>query len=227
MRRWILRITGFLLFAGLVAWALFPEGYVVRGPLLDRMLGRDPAVPTHEIVDLRLQAPPGYEVTLWAEDLGDARFMRFSPDGSLLLAQSRLGQVVHVLGDRDGDGFSDGQRVLVANLDRPHGIDFRDDPGIPILVEVFEAGLPDRLFTHDVAFETGDVALFSVTATDFDTPPVSFSKEFEGPVQSITFGDNLLCHDPDDELGERVTISIGDSAVATHLDHGDIIGVCP
>jgi glucose/arabinose dehydrogenase len=125
MKRWLLRITGFLLLAGLVVWALFPEEYVVRGPLLDRMLGRDPAVPTHEVVDLRLQAPPGYEVTLWAEGLGDARFMRFSPGGSLLLAQSRLGQIVHVLGDRDGDGFSDGHRVLVANLDRPHGIDFR------------------------------------------------------------------------------------------------------
>ncbi len=125
MRKWMGLLVGLVVVVAIV-WALLPEGYVIRGPLLDHMLGRGIEAPAAEVVDERFELPPGYAVTLWAQGLPNARFLRFSPDGSLIVAQTGPGQVTHVQGDRDGDGFSDGHRVLLAGLDRPHGIDFHD-----------------------------------------------------------------------------------------------------
>jgi glucose/arabinose dehydrogenase len=53
--------------------------------------------------------------------------LRFTPAGDLLVSQPRQGQIQLVIADRDGDGRSDGQRVLVDGLQRPHGLDFRGD----------------------------------------------------------------------------------------------------
>jgi glucose/arabinose dehydrogenase len=105
---------------------LLPDGMVIRGPILNSMFGRGIEAPPPAVVDQRFEVPPGFTVELWAEGLPNARFMRFSPMGSLLVSQPRSGRVVHVLADHDGDGLSDGQKVFLADLDRPHGIDFRD-----------------------------------------------------------------------------------------------------
>ena len=63
-------------------------------------------------------------VALFADGLQNARFLRFSPGGSLVVSQPRLGRLVLVEQDRDGDGRSDGQRPIAVDLDRPHGFDF-------------------------------------------------------------------------------------------------------
>jgi glucose/arabinose dehydrogenase len=86
--------------------------------------GEAPSIDTAQIPDQRLQVPDGYEVSVWAEGIDDARTMRLSPGGSMVVSQPKRGLVTLLLGDQDGDGVSDGKRVLVANLERPHGIDF-------------------------------------------------------------------------------------------------------
>ncbi len=88
-------------------------------------LGR-PDSPDAEVVRSRFRVPEGFTVEIFAEDIENARFMRFSPGGDLLISQPRLGRILHVLRDRDGDGRSDGNRPLVDDLDQPHGLDFRD-----------------------------------------------------------------------------------------------------
>ncbi|MEM9176305.1 MAG: PQQ-dependent sugar dehydrogenase [Myxococcota bacterium] len=99
---------------------------VVNGPMLAFMTGRGIEAPSEEVLRNRYQAAAGYTVELFAEDIQTARFMRFSPGGALLVSQPRQGRIVHVLPDGDGDGRSDGNRVLVEGLDRAHGLDFRD-----------------------------------------------------------------------------------------------------
>ena len=147
MKKWMLRIFGFLLITAVIFWIFFPDGYALRGPLLDKLIGRIAPTPTLEISERRLRAPDGYDVTLWAQGLADARLLRVSPDGSLLVSQTRLGQISHVLADQDGDGFSDGTRVIVEGLDRPHGIDFHEDAlyigeaGAIARVPIAESGL--------------------------------------------------------------------------------------
>ena len=106
---------------------LLGEGFVVKGPILNSMLGRGVDAPTDTVVRSRFTLPAGFQLGLFATDLPNVRFLRFSPDGALIASQPRSGRLVHVLPDRDGDGRSDGQRTLADGLDRPHGFDFRDD----------------------------------------------------------------------------------------------------
>jgi len=105
---------------------LLPEGMAVKGPILAQMFGGGIDAPAENVVDERFEVASGFEVRLFAEGIPNARFMQFSPGGDLIVSRPRAGQLVHVLRDRDGDGRSDGQRVLIGDLDRPHGFDFRD-----------------------------------------------------------------------------------------------------
>ncbi len=127
MRR-IVTGVGLTVILGISAcFLLLPDGMVVRGPILNSLLGRGVDSPSDAVVQGRFRVAPGFRVELFAEGIENARFLRFSPGGSLLISQPREGRILHVLGDRDGDGRSDGQQVLVDGLERPHGFDFRED----------------------------------------------------------------------------------------------------
>ena len=99
---------------------------VVRGPIVSFMTGRGIDAPSEDLLQSRYRVAPGYTLELFAEDILTARFMRFSPGGALLISQPRQNRVLHVLPDGDGDGRSDGTRVLLEGLDRAHGLDFHD-----------------------------------------------------------------------------------------------------
>jgi glucose/arabinose dehydrogenase len=123
MRR-LMMILAVLLLLGAGACRLLPERFAIRGPILSSLLGRGIESPDETVVQSRFVLPDGYSVEIFAEGIENARVMRLSPGGDLLVSQPKLGRVLHVLRDRDGDGRSDGQRVLVDELDRPHGLDF-------------------------------------------------------------------------------------------------------
>jgi glucose/arabinose dehydrogenase len=53
-----------------------------------------------------------------------ARFLRVTPAGQLLVSLSGSDRVELLQRDADGDGRSDGKRVLIEDLNRPHGLDF-------------------------------------------------------------------------------------------------------
>jgi glucose/arabinose dehydrogenase len=80
------------------------------------------AVPAED----QLRPPPGATVSVFASDLPDARFMRFTPKGDLLLSQPRSGRVVLLEADRNGDGRSDGRREVLTGLNRPQGLDLHE-----------------------------------------------------------------------------------------------------
>jgi glucose/arabinose dehydrogenase/cytochrome c553 len=105
---------------------LMPEGFAIRGPIFNSMLGRGIDPPSETVVQGRFRVPEGYRIELFAEGIENARFMRFSPGGDLIISQPRIGRLLHVARDADGDGRSDGQQPLLEGLDRPHGFDFRD-----------------------------------------------------------------------------------------------------
>ena len=70
----------------------------------------------------RIRVPEGYAFAIFAEGLGRARLMQMTAAGDLLVSASRDGTILLVRGDGDGDGKSDGQRILAGGLDKPHGI---------------------------------------------------------------------------------------------------------
>ncbi|MBY0396834.1 MAG: PQQ-dependent sugar dehydrogenase, partial [Thermoleophilia bacterium] len=66
------------------------------------------------------------------------------------VSQPRLGRLLQVERDGNGDGRSDGQRILLEGLDRPHGFDFSSDvlfigEGGAIARVAFEESGPDSL----------------------------------------------------------------------------------
>jgi len=75
-----------------------------------------------KIVKHQLHTAPGYGVTLFADNVANARWVAVTRRGDLLVSQPKRGQVSLLKADANGDGRSDGQRVLIDNLKRPHGL---------------------------------------------------------------------------------------------------------
>lgn len=69
--------------------------------------------------DARLRVPEGFVVQLFADDLDNARWLAETPDGRILVAQSRDHRIT-VLADRNGDGVADERAVFA---DRRNGLD--------------------------------------------------------------------------------------------------------
>ena len=88
--------------------------------------GRSAAAPSAAVVAARLQVPPGFQVSIHAGDVPQARMIELTPAGDLIVSQSRLGRITLLGADHDGDGHPDRRAVLLDGLDRPHGLELRE-----------------------------------------------------------------------------------------------------
>ncbi|MGI9432481.1 MAG: PQQ-dependent sugar dehydrogenase, partial [Myxococcota bacterium] len=110
--------------AGAVACSLLlPERYAVNAPLRHLLWGVPGTPPDAEAVG-GLSAP-GLFVEIYAE-VPNARWMRLTPAGDLLVSTPRDGSIVWLGRDADQDGRPDGQRILLDGLNRPHGLELHD-----------------------------------------------------------------------------------------------------
>jgi glucose/arabinose dehydrogenase len=71
--------------------------------------------------------PEGFSVSVYAQGIKNARLLRFTPTGDLLVSQPRRGSVTLLERDADGDGRPDGVRELLSDLNRPHGLDLHGE----------------------------------------------------------------------------------------------------
>lgn len=124
MKRAALILAGALVVLVGACNLLLPERYVVNTPLLGTLLGSEAPTPT--VVQTRLVVPDGFSVGLYAEGIRNARLMRFTRAGDLLVSKPRAGQVALLERDAEGDGRADGVRTLLEGLNRPHGLELRD-----------------------------------------------------------------------------------------------------
>ena len=106
---------------------LVPERFAINAPVAHMLLGRGGGAPATETIETRFRVPRGYSIGIYAEDIPNARLMRFTPTGELLVSTPRSGQVVLLDRDRDSDGRSDGRTVLLRDLNRPHGLELQGD----------------------------------------------------------------------------------------------------
>ena len=70
----------------------------------------------------RIKLPEGYRLEIFARDLGRLRLMQMTENGDLIVSGYRDGNIVLLKADRDGDGRSDGQQILIEGTNQPHGL---------------------------------------------------------------------------------------------------------
>ncbi len=73
----------------------------------------------------KIRLPDGFEISLYASDVENARSMALSPNGTLFVGTRDKGSV-YALRDEDGDMQADRRYVLAAGLQMPNGVAFRD-----------------------------------------------------------------------------------------------------
>ncbi len=132
LARWLLiGLTGLcacaLALAGACAAGLLPERYAINGPMAQMLFGRQIDAPAQGEVGQVLHVPTGFEIGLFATEVPGARMLHVSGRGDLLVTLPRDGAVAILEADRDGNGQSDGRRLLVTGLRRPHGLDVRGE----------------------------------------------------------------------------------------------------
>ena len=72
-----------------------------------------------------LNLPPGFSISLYADDVPNARAMALSPNGVVFVGSRRAGRVYAVV-DRDGDHKAETVLTLAHGLNLPTGVAFRD-----------------------------------------------------------------------------------------------------
>jgi glucose/arabinose dehydrogenase len=71
----------------------------------------------------QLKAPPGFHISVFADNIDSARMLAFSPGGVLLVSQSGEGKVV-ALPDSKHAGKADRTVTVLKGLNEPHGLAF-------------------------------------------------------------------------------------------------------
>ena len=138
---------------------------------------------------LNLQLPPGFRVSLFAQDLGQARFMAFDPRGRLMVCDMEGGRVL-TLPDANRDGRADRLVVFAAGLPLPHSVAWRQGraylAGDGQVIELTDAdgdgsaearrvlidGLPSQggHITRTIAFGPDDKLYLSIGSSSNLTP---------------------------------------------------------
>ncbi len=72
-----------------------------------------------------IQLPEGFEISIWAEDVENARSLCLTPNGTLFIGTRGEGKV-YALKDTDGDFQADERYEIASGLQMPNGVAFRD-----------------------------------------------------------------------------------------------------
>lgn len=118
---------GFLVLLALAAAAVvlmaFGCGYIwLPGGWIINLPGSEGDPMPERLLRERIALPEGFSINTYARGIENARLLRFTSAGDLLVSAPRQGKVFLVSRDADGDGRGDGVRVLIGELDRPHGL---------------------------------------------------------------------------------------------------------
>lgn len=118
-----LAIAVIVIVVGISAACQFlPEKYAVSAPFMSMMFGIGGGTPSEGVFTNRLRAPDGWSVSIYAE-VPNARMLRFTPSGDLLVSSPRQGSIYRLERDANGDGTAESVAKLPLDLDRPHGLD--------------------------------------------------------------------------------------------------------
>jgi len=77
------------------------------------------------VPNISLQLPTNYVVHVFASGLGSPRVLQFSPNGTLLVTNP-AGNNVYALPDKNNDGVTDEEKVVISGENHVHGLAFFD-----------------------------------------------------------------------------------------------------
>ena len=122
-------LKAFLAFAIVIAvggYLFWPAEWSVRGPIIDFMTGKQIGAPAVGTLQSRFKLPDGFQIGVFAAGVNNARMMRITDTGDIIVSSLRPGEVILLHRDGNGDGVSDGRTVLLSGLDQPHGLAIKD-----------------------------------------------------------------------------------------------------
>ncbi|HEY4344376.1 MAG TPA: PQQ-dependent sugar dehydrogenase [Parvibaculum sp.] len=113
-----------LILAGLGgAYAFWPKTWIVNAPMTNSLFGWGiDAAPEAKLRE-QLKLPAGYQISRYAVGLGQARIMRWTSGGDLLVSIPRKGEIALIGRDTNKRGRGGAIKALLTGLNKPHGIE--------------------------------------------------------------------------------------------------------
>lgn len=119
----VIVIAGFWLY-----WAQFRGGRPAFSDpkqnialLINQALTNEPLPPGENKTEFPLQIPDGFRLSVFANGMSKPRDLLRDPNSTLLVSDMGAG-VVYALADKNTDAVADENRVLLTNLNTPHGL---------------------------------------------------------------------------------------------------------
>lgn len=149
------------------------------------------------------QAPAGFHVNLFAEDLNGPRVIRAAPNGDMFLAESAAGQI-RVYRGITADGRPKSSSIFVTHLNRPYGIAFYPRGPHPQWLYIGDTDAVVR-----VPYQVGDLEAKGPAEHVVDLPggrghwtrDIAFSLDSQTMFVAVGSGSNV--DDPDTSPAER------------------------
>lgn len=126
LRKILTGILGLLVISVLGIWLFWPKTWTINAPMMNSLFGWSIEATPEAKLRETLKLPDGYEISIYASGLGNARIMRWTSAGDLLVSVPRKGEIVLIGADKAGTGRGGATRVLLSELNRPHGIEIVD-----------------------------------------------------------------------------------------------------
>jgi len=122
-------LTGFL---GLIVvtiaatWFFWPRTWTVNAPMMNSLFGWGIEATPEARLRQTLKLPDGYDLNIYATGLGQARILRWTSAGDLLVSVPRKGTVLLIEADKDKSGRGGAIQTLLSGLNKPHGLEIVD-----------------------------------------------------------------------------------------------------
>lgn len=112
--------------AFLLAYFLWPQNWTVNAPITNSIFGWGINSPETLEAQSRLSLPEGYHLNIYASGLGQARLMRWTAAGDLLVSIPRKGEIILIPHNSQDPHMGGVARTLISGLNRPHGLEIVD-----------------------------------------------------------------------------------------------------
>ncbi|HEY4033688.1 MAG TPA: hypothetical protein VGL94_06990 [Ktedonobacteraceae bacterium] len=123
-KRWQVVLTIVLIILVLIAGALYSQQSLIRNWLTHSHISHEDTSTSGEKTGLTaLKLPPGFRAEIFSTGLSGPRFITFSPDGILFVAERGSGSII-ALPDPQHTGHASEKRVVVSGLDDPTSLVF-------------------------------------------------------------------------------------------------------